>query len=94
MAPREKPIDPEAWPEIAYMADAVKAARTENGWSQREFGDVLGSNQPYVSALEGGRIHPQYLALVKIAAHLGKPVSFFILDRDPKLVLQNIDKEH
>ena len=80
------------WPEIKYMGDQLRAVRQELGMSQREFAAYLGVAQPYISEFEKGGVSPFYLQLVKLAARCGKPVSFFIYERDIASILATPEK--
>ena len=63
--------------EIVNLAEKIKAARLEKGFSQRQLcGDVITRNM--LSQIENGSARPSMATLVYLAQQLGKSVSYFL----------------
>ena len=61
------------------IGNRLRAARLEAGLSQAQVG-APHFTRAYVSAIELGKVRPAMKSLEFIAARVGKPVSFFVLD--------------
>lgn len=61
----------------AELRRALKEARENRGWSQRDLGSRLGVAQRHISGIESGKIVPRYDTLLELVR---------ILDRDLLMV--------
>jgi transcriptional regulator with XRE-family HTH domain len=69
-----------------FLADRLKALRTEAGWSQAELAEKIDSDGRQVSRYENGRITPSLEALVRIAETFNVSVDYLVIpdaDRRP-----------
>lgn len=53
--------------DIAYIAAALKKARQEKGWSQRELAQKTGLPQAHISKIENGHVDLQLSSLIQLA---------------------------
>jgi DNA-binding XRE family transcriptional regulator len=53
------------------LAFEIRALREKKGLSQRQLAELVGTTQPAIACLEGGRVSPSLLTLDRIAAALG-----------------------
>lgn len=70
IVPHIKPLRFDGLPKD--LREALKRARTNRGWSQRELSARLGLPQMHISRIESGKIVPRYdtlLDLVRILDH-------------------------
>ena len=64
---------------VAIIGEIVKA-RTEQGISQRDLGEMSGVSQPVIARMEKGSTIPQIDTLLKILIPLGKTLAVVPLD--------------
>jgi transcriptional regulator with XRE-family HTH domain len=57
-------------PAIAYIATAIKAARTHKGLSQRALSEKIGIPQGHLSKIENGEVDPRLSSAIEIARAL------------------------
>jgi transcriptional regulator with XRE-family HTH domain len=63
-----------------FLAERLRALRTEAGWSQAELAEKIGSDGRQVSRYENGRITPSLEALVHIAETFNVAVDYLVID--------------
>lgn len=56
------------------MKNALRALRTDRGWSQKELGEQLSVSRQTVNAIETGKYDPSLPLAFKIAALFGQPI--------------------
>lgn len=54
-----------------FVADAIRAIRRRNGWSQRQLAIQMGVPRTYVSKIENDKVSPTMFSLERIAEALG-----------------------
>jgi transcriptional regulator with XRE-family HTH domain len=62
-----------------FLAERLKALRTEAGWSQGELADKIVSDGRQVSRYENGRITPSLEALIRIAQTFNVSVDYLVV---------------
>ncbi len=60
------------------LAQRLRAARLNKGFSQRDLALMTGLSDKSISAYEKGKVVPPLEVLVKLARNLDKPVSYFL----------------
>jgi transcriptional regulator with XRE-family HTH domain len=79
---------------VAYYVDSIEqavselggklaAARAERGWSLQQLADRAGLSPAAIHKIEKSGMTPTIASLMKIAAALGKSVSYFIDESEP-----------
>jgi DNA-binding XRE family transcriptional regulator len=69
-------------PTITFRQEKVKALREALGYTQDEFGKLIGVTKQAISLWEAGTVAPNLDSLVKIASATGAKIeSFFVEDR-------------
>ena len=63
---------------LLELGAKIRAIRIEKGYTQTEFANIIGKDQPSVNRLERGAVNPGYLYLYEIADGLGISVKEFI----------------
>jgi transcriptional regulator with XRE-family HTH domain len=76
---------------VSYLADRIRRARKEAGFSQDELGEILGVSDKTISAYEVGRAVPPFFNLMKLAKLTQKPISYFS-DESPETQLEIEDR--
>ncbi len=66
---------------LARIGERIRAARAEAGMSQSQLGKPH-FTRAYISAVELGKIQPSMKSLEFLCTRLGKPMSFFVGERD------------
>lgn len=61
------------------LVEALYKARHEAGLTQKELAEKLGTNQPYIAALERGRKNITFSTLQKYARACGKKIAITML---------------
>ncbi len=56
---------------LLELGSKIRVIRTEKGYTQTEFANIIGKDQPSVNRLERGVVNPGYLYLCEIADGLG-----------------------
>jgi transcriptional regulator with XRE-family HTH domain len=72
-----------------FLAERLKALRTEAGWSQAELAEKIGSDGRQVSRYENGRITPSLEALVRIAETFNVSVDYLVIPDAPRRPLRS-----
>ena len=67
-----------------FLAERLRALRTEAGWSQAELAEKIGSDGRQVSRYENGRITPRLEALVRIAETFNVSVDYLVVEPAPR----------
>ena len=60
------------------LAQRLRQARKEKGYSQRDLGLLTGLSDKSISAYEKGKVIPPLEVLIRLAKELDKPVSYFV----------------
>jgi transcriptional regulator with XRE-family HTH domain len=68
---------------IATLADRIKQARQDRGWSQKDLGQALQLSDKAVSSYEVGRAEPTISTLKDISRVTLKPLAYFLDESDP-----------
>lgn len=69
-------------PTITFRQEKLKALREALGYSQEEFGNLVGVTKQAVSRWEAGEVVPNLDSLAKIASATGAKIeSFFVEER-------------
>lgn len=78
-----------------YIRQRVREARNEVNETQDDLAEALNKNRVTISDMERGRIAINASDLANIAAHYGKPISYFFPSRltVSKESLSNLDQE-
>lgn len=63
-----KPLRPNGLPKD--LREALKQARLDRGWSQRDLSSRLGLPQTHISGIESGKIVPRYDTLLELVRSL------------------------
>lgn len=74
-----------AKPAVEYIADAIKAARSERLISQRALSNKVGIPQGHLSKIENGEVDPRLSSVIEIARALDYEIAFV-----PRAVLPTI----
>src|SRR5271169_6433133 len=85
-----KPLRLEGLP--AEMRRALKEARANRGWSQRELGSRLGLPQMHISGIESGKIVPRYDTLLELVRVLDRDL--LMVPRALVPVVQSLVRDH
>lgn len=56
--------------ELQSLGMKIKAERIKKGFSQTEFANMIGKDQPSLARIENGNVNPGYITLVEIAEGL------------------------
>ena len=79
------------------LSEKIKKSRLEMAWSQKELANAIGLSDRSISAYETNRVQPPLEIIERIAAKVGKPVSYFTDENPPDYVietkLKRIEKE-
>lgn len=62
----------------------IKKLRSDNGWSQDEFGELVGVHGRHIAKYEAGRALPNAETLVRIARGAEVSIDFLLLDEEPE----------
>jgi transcriptional regulator with XRE-family HTH domain len=76
----------------AELLRALRDARKERGWSQRELARHLGIAQRHVSEIESGKIVPRYDTLLELVRVLD--YDFLMVPRALVPVVQSLVRDH
>lgn len=68
---------------VSEIGGKLAKARAERGWSLQQLASRAGLSPAAVHKIEKGGITPTIATLMKLAAALGKTVSYFIEESDP-----------
>lgn len=74
-APTERPEQFRKWTD--WVAGQIRDARKDAGLTQEQLAEKSGLPQSHISRIENARHSPARATLEKLAAALGKPVTFF-----------------
>ena len=74
------------------MRRALKEARENRGWSQKELGSRLGLPQMHISGIESGKIVPRYDTLLEIVRMLDRDL--IMVPRALVPVVQSLVRDH
>jgi transcriptional regulator with XRE-family HTH domain len=74
------------------MRQALKEARANRGWSQRELGSRLGLPQMHISGIESGKIVPRYDTLLEIVRMLDRDL--LMVPRALVPAVQSLVRDH
>jgi len=76
----------------ADLRQALKHARNERGWSQRDLASRLGIAQRHISGIESGKIVPRYDTLLELVRMLDSDL--IMVPRALVPVVQSLVREH
>jgi transcriptional regulator with XRE-family HTH domain len=85
-----KPLRQKGLP--AEMRQALKEARAQRGWSQRDLASRLGIAQRHISGIESGKIVPRYDTLLEIVRMLDRDL--LMVPRALVPVVQALARDH
>jgi transcriptional regulator with XRE-family HTH domain len=68
---------------VSELGGKVAAARAERGWSLQQLADRSGLSPAAIHKIEKSGMTPTIASLMKVAAALGKSVSYFIDESEP-----------
>jgi len=85
-----KPLRPKALP--AELREALKEAREERGWSQRDLASRLSVGQRHISGIETGKIVPRYDTLLELVRALDRDL--LMVPRALVPVVQSLVRDH
>jgi quercetin dioxygenase-like cupin family protein/DNA-binding Xre family transcriptional regulator len=68
---------------VSELGGKLAAARAERGWSLQQLADRAGLSPAAIHKIEKSGMTPTIASLMKIAAALGKSVSYFIDESEP-----------
>lgn len=60
----------------------IQKYRLDKNMTQEELGEIIGTDQKYVSRLEGGHHNTSFSTIVSIAKALNIPIDSFVADYD------------
>ena len=55
---------------LISLGNRVRQLREEKGYTQTEFANLIGKDQPSINRMEKGRINPSYIYLIEVAEGL------------------------
>jgi transcriptional regulator with XRE-family HTH domain len=76
----------------ADLRRALKDAREERGWSQRDLASRLGIAQRHISGIESGKIVPRYDTLLELVRMLDRDL--IMVSRALVPVVQSLVRDH
>lgn len=85
-----KPLRQKALP--AELRQALRQAREEHGWSQRDLAGRLSVGQRHISGIESGKIVPRYDTLLELVRALDRDL--LMVPRALVPVVQSLVRDH
>jgi len=85
-----KPLRQKALP--AELRQALRQAREEHGWSQRDLASRLSVGQRHISGIESGKIVPRYDTLLELVRALDRDL--LMVPRALVPVVQSLVRDH